>query len=110
MAGSRESICSWPILKQVTTKAKKILITTESREVWRIRQGTKNSERRYCSECAQEVDFITIAGALAISRVGSRQIHRWIESGCVHFAETLEGSVLICPYSLAELLALGGKI
>ncbi|MGH9900487.1 MAG: hypothetical protein ACRD68_01470 [Pyrinomonadaceae bacterium] len=86
----------------MTTKAKKILITTESREVWIVRRRGGESVRGFCPRCAAEVEFLTLDTAVALAGVGSRQIHRWIEGGRVHFAETPAGSVLICPRSLSE--------
>lgn len=38
--------------------------------------------------------------AAALTGVGARTIYRWVEAGLVHFAETAEGSLLICLNSL----------
>lgn len=91
-----------PILKQMTTKAKKILITTESREVWIVRRGGKRSLRGFCPRCDAEVEMLPLREAVSLVGVSSRAIHRWVESGSVHFAETPDGMVLICRASLVQ--------
>jgi len=38
--------------------------------------------------------------AAVIARVSPRTIYRWIEAGEIHFEESSEGLMLICPNSL----------
>lgn len=41
--------------------------------------------------------MITPSEAAAIAGVTVRTINRWVEDGVLHFAETKEGLLLICP-------------
>jgi hypothetical protein len=43
--------------------------------------------------------MITVQAAVAATGASSREIHRRIEAGALHFAET-EGLLLVCPNSL----------
>ena len=53
----------------------------------------------WCYECDEEVSMVTVEQATAMTGM-SGEIHRLIEAGQIHFAETTEGSVLICLNSL----------
>ena len=39
---------------------------------------------------------------MAVTGLSSRMIHRLVEAGEVHFAETPAGALLICPESFAR--------
>ena len=55
----------------------------------------------FCAACAAEVVMVTPDEAAAIARVSARTIYRWIETMKLHFAETPEGSLLVCLRSLS---------
>lgn len=51
-----------------------------------------------CEQCAGPLVVSEVA--VAITGLSSRAIHRLVEAGEVHFAETPAGALLICPDSL----------
>jgi hypothetical protein len=46
--------------------------------------------------------MLTLDKAMALTGASSREIHRRLEAGEVHFSETTEGSVLMCMNSLLK--------
>jgi predicted site-specific integrase-resolvase len=46
--------------------------------------------------------MVTTDEAAILARVSARTIFRWVEAGRVHYTETPEGLLLICPDSLAQ--------
>lgn len=88
-----------------TVKRRKTLkLTVDSHELLMIRntgQLIGNTEQRQqlpCSECAGQM--VVSEQAIALVGVSSRVLHREIEAGVIHFAETAEGSLLVCLNSL----------
>ena len=71
--------------------------TVEQREVVIIRNLRKQG---FCGECSEPTALISVEQGVRLSGLSSRAIYRLIESGRIHFAETAEGSALICPASL----------
>lgn len=69
-------------------------VTVETAEVLIIK--TRANEVR-CRECGGSM--MTVQGAVAAIGVSSREIHRRVEAGTVHFVET-EGLLLVCLNSL----------
>jgi hypothetical protein len=55
----------------------------------------------WCAPCGRRVEGITTDDAAVLARVTSRTIFRWVESGKLHYTETPEGLLLICPHSLS---------
>lgn len=86
------------------TNTKKILITTESSEVFIVRFHGKSGVRGFCASCAAETDLLTLDEAVTFSGTGTREIVRQVESGEVHSIETSSGHLLICRSALAEFL------
>jgi len=80
-------------------KRTKITIETE-------RELVVSSRRRrarfvvWCEDCAGIVAMITVDEAAALASDSSRSIYRQVENGRLHFAETPEGQLFICPRSL----------
>ncbi|MCM3904197.1 MAG: hypothetical protein ND866_21040 [Pyrinomonadaceae bacterium] len=54
----------------------------------------------WCFSCADHVRPLTTDEAALQARVTSRDIFRRVESELVHYFETSEGLLLICPNSL----------
>jgi len=79
--------------------------TVELRDVIIIRSSRKR-EQGFCAECSEPIALITVDEAVRIFGLSSRTIHRLIEGGQIHFAETAEGLALICP---ATLFRRGGE-
>ncbi|HXG63630.1 MAG TPA: hypothetical protein VNO70_00895 [Blastocatellia bacterium] len=46
--------------------------------------------------------MLTLDEAIALSGASSREIHRRVEAGEIHFTETAEGFLLICLPSLLK--------
>ena len=73
-------------------------ITVETAEVLIIKT---RANRVRCREC--EGAMMTVQAAVAATGATSREIHRRIEAGAVHFAES-EDLLLVCPNSLSAPL------
>lgn len=54
-----------------------------------------------CAVCAAESLMVTPDEAARVAGVSARTIYRWIEAGKVHFADTPEGSLLVCLNSFS---------
>jgi hypothetical protein len=55
----------------------------------------------WCAGCLRQVEMLSIDDAAIFARVNSWTVFRWAEAGAVHFSETSEGLLLICPISLS---------
>ena len=75
-------------------------ITIETERVLIIKQR-KGSVLTWCPLCARQVPMVKVDEAAVLCGVSARTIYRWVESERVHFAETPQGGLLICPPSLA---------
>ena len=76
-------------------------ITIEFDEVFTIRRPQR-SITAWCGECAGQVFMLTPEEAAVQAGVSSRAIYRWIEAAAIHFAETADGRVFVCPNSLSR--------
>ena len=74
-------------------------ITIEAAEVLIVQMRVKQVR---CRECGGSM--ITVPAAVAVTGASSREIHRSIEAGLLHFAET-EGLLLVCSNSLTKQTA-----
>lgn len=88
-----------PILTKMLPKAKKYLITTETHEVFIVRNGR---ERIYgfCAECEKESEMLNLDSAVTVSGRRAREIFLLVEIGAIHSLETTGGHLLICRDSL----------
>ena len=77
-----------------------IFVETNRRFV--IRQP-ESAEQIACPNCAEPM--LAAEQIARILGVSQRRIFQLVETGAVHFAETETGILLICPNSLAEILA-----
>jgi hypothetical protein len=82
------------------TKAKKILITTETHEIVVARRYAPRTTHGFCLECGSTL--VSLEEAVLLASASSRAIHRQMERRAVHFAETSDGLVLLCKASLIE--------
>ena len=85
------------------TNTKKILITTESREIFIVRINGKEIFRGYCESCAAEAEMFDLNSAVSFSGLGARELIRQIEAGTIHSSEIASGHLLVCRNSLKEL-------
>ena len=74
-------------------------ITIETERTLIIRRA-RNPEMQWCATCQQNVAMVSAEEAALIARVSSRTIYRRVESGDLHFSETPDGLLRICPRSL----------
>lgn len=79
---------------------RKVEITIERERVL-VARGRKRMEV-WCASCGKQVSMMTADDAAIAARVNSRTIFRWVEAGKIHYMETPEGLLFICPYSLSE--------
>jgi hypothetical protein len=55
----------------------------------------------WCEGCASVVSMVTVDEAARLVSESSLSIYRLVERGQIHFAETPEGRLFICPHSLS---------
>jgi hypothetical protein len=56
-------------------------------------------KQRWCATCGRYVEMMSLDDAARLAHVNSRTMFHWAESGAVHWDETAEGLLLICPNS-----------
>jgi hypothetical protein len=81
-------------------KTKTTTITSETHEVIIVRRPHGTSIRAWCQSCAREVEMISPEEAACASGTTTLAIYRRSEAGEIHFLETAEGALLICPNSI----------
>lgn len=82
------------------TVSKKILITTESHEVFILRTGSSQSFRGFCAACGGEADLVTLDQAVNISGISAKELFRLAEAERIHTIETDRKHLLICTASM----------
>lgn len=88
------------IVNQKMAIAKRILIETESREVFTIRVNSNSEIRGFCESCATDVEMLTVDEAVTLSGLGTLDLLENIRMRNVHFRDTASGHVLVCKESL----------
>ena len=81
-------------------RVKRTEITVETDEIVIIR-STQSARLILCPECAIPVVMITPEQAAALTCTNTREIYRRVEEGRVHYAETIEASLMVCPTSVS---------
>ena len=61
------------------------------------------SPQKRCDRCTEPSGLITPDEAAALFEVSTRTIYRWLETGAIHFSETVGEGLLICLSSLAAI-------
>lgn len=74
-------------------------ITIETERVIVIRKRRPQIQD-WCNRCGEIVPMVTVDEAAGIAGVNSRTIYRWVEADRIHFTETSDGRLLVCPDSL----------
>ena len=82
------------------TKAKKILITTESREVFIVRRDECRTIRGVCETCAAETEMLTLDEVVNLTGKSTLELIRLAESDAIHTIESASGHLLVCQNSL----------
>lgn len=90
----------------MAAKSKKILVTTEKREIFVVRRKRNNTIEGFCPECQKEVELQMLDEATSKTGISTRQLFRLIENNLLHSTETTGGHLLICSDSLKKQ---GGK-
>jgi hypothetical protein len=80
---------------------KRIEITVEKRRLIVLRRA-RASGLDWCADCGEQVAMLTPDQAATIANVSSRTIYRRVEAGEMHYTETAEGFLLVCPNSIRE--------
>ncbi len=83
---------------------KKILITTESREIFIARRGEQRTIRGFCETCAAEVEMLPLDEAVSFTGKSTLELIRLTEAGAIHPTETASGHLLVCQNSLKNFL------
>ena len=60
--------------------------------------------RTWCVGCAEEIECLTVEQALMLTDLSAREVFRLAEAKGIHFCETDEGHLLICPNSVASFV------
>ena len=100
---SRLIVSVGQILTKIMLNAKKILITTESHEIYVLRNTSEAPLRSYCSECSEETEFLTIDDAVCTSRVSTIDLVDLHRLNRLHTAEAASGHLLVCHESLKTI-------
>lgn len=74
-------------------------ISIETHQVWIFRRTTR-AVVITCAECEGTPQMLTPEEAARLARVSPRVVYQWIEAGRIHFTETGDGIVLVCPAPL----------
>ena len=75
-------------------------ITIETDRLLVLRHHRRAHAEAKCAACGAETPMVTVDEAAAMSRTSSRAIYRLVEAEQLHFTETSEGRLFICPNSL----------
>jgi hypothetical protein len=95
-----DGLCPGWILKQMTTKTRRFLITTQQHEVFIVRVNSPSALHGFCPQCATEVELLTFDSAVQVSGVSGRAMIRQLATGEIHSIETANSHLLVCRNSL----------
>jgi hypothetical protein len=76
-------------------------VIVETAEVLVLRRGSRATLQ--CPQCGGRVRMMTLEETVVLTGASSREIHRRVEAGEIHFAETAEGLLLVCLNSLTAI-------
>ena len=83
---------------------KQIVITAERSETYIIRQEQGASVRAWCADCAGEIECLTVEQVVTLTGLSARKVFRLVEAEGIHFRETDDGRLLVCPNSVALMI------
>jgi len=96
---------SRPIVDQKMTRAKKILITTESHEIFTLHVNSDRGAAGFCRSCNAEVEMLSLEQAVSRTRIHTRDLVRLVDASEIHAIETNTGHYLVCADSAKKYLA-----
>jgi hypothetical protein len=76
---------------EITVEIDRLVVVREHKRVF-----------AWCASCARHREMLATDDAAIAAHVTSRTIFHWVESGKIHYSETPEGLLLICPESLPQ--------
>jgi hypothetical protein len=82
------------------SKAKKLLITTVSHEVFIVGVNEETAISGFCPSCDSEVEMLTLSSAARVAGLTGRHMINQIAANEVHSIETANGHLLVCRKSL----------
>jgi hypothetical protein len=88
------------ILIQMHANTKKILIETESHEIFIIRADGISNIQGFCKSCAGEVEILPLDASVILSGISAREMVRLADDGLIHPIEAASGHLFICGPSL----------
>jgi hypothetical protein len=83
---------------------RQVVITAEKTETYTVRREPPQSLQTYCEMCDQKVRCLTVDQIVTATGLTARAVFRLVEAGELHFLETEEGHLLLCPNSPALFL------
>ena len=89
-----------PIVNQTMDKAKKIVITTESHEIFILRSGSHPQAVGLCRSCGRDVGMLTLDQAVSESGLRTRVLVNMAEARHLHTIETSSGHLIFCAASI----------
>jgi hypothetical protein len=82
-------------------KRKKTEIIVEREQVLVIKR-LNGLESRWCAECSEQAQMVSVDEAAVLTRLSARAIYRQVEASQLHFLETADGLLLVCINSLLD--------
>ena len=82
------------------------VISAEKSETYTVRQEPPQTFQWCCERCEQRVRRLTVDQTVTVTGLSARTIFRLVEGGELHFFETAEGHLLLCPNSVALFIHL----
>ncbi|MEQ1606601.1 MAG: hypothetical protein ABL999_17205 [Pyrinomonadaceae bacterium] len=83
------------------TRIRTVELSVEKCETYTIRR-TRTTVTRWCGVCESQVEMSKPEDAARITGVTTRRIYSGIEAGNTHFAESADGSLMICLRSIDD--------
>jgi len=82
----------------------RIIIRTDEVVILRT---NRRQPRISCQQCQGDTVMITPEEAKELAKTSAREIYRWVETGQIHYTESPDGSLLVCPDSILRMLKPG---
>jgi hypothetical protein len=86
----------------MASRAKRILIESESIETLVVRVAGRAAATGYCDRCLKDTAMLDLNSAVTVSGRSARDLIGEIETGPLHSSQTSAGHLLICALSLHE--------
>lgn len=99
-AGLKATALYFPAIGGDVRVRRRTEIIAETQEVV-VRRACREAVG-WCAGCSEQARMLTLQKAMSLTGASSREIHRRLEAGKVHFTETPEGFVLVCMNSLLK--------